>query len=108
MKTRMCYVYRWGLGDTSNHGISSCYDKLFVVDPNGMFETDETAENLVRVVRDAIGDGCHVEPVNGHKGKEYTGWTFGGAYLLLDEKKEKFVRIHDRQDTWEAEAILSR
>lgn len=96
--------------DTTNGGVSGRYNTLYLMDQHGTCLVDSDDERLMEAVRDAGGGGgWHLEPVNGHKGKAYTDWTYGGniAEVSRDGRTE-YVRIHDRQDTWEAYAVLSR
>ena len=96
--------------DTTNGGVSGRYNTLYLVNPHGTQLIDKDDERLMELVRDAGGgEGWHLEPVNGHKGMAYTGWTYGGniAEVRRDGRTE-YLRIHDRQDTWEAYEILSR
>ena len=93
--------------DATNGGISGKESSLFLRDPFGTEIVDHDDPRLLRFVQDAIGDGFHLEPVNGHKGKGYTDWTDGIAEVRRHGRTEYF-RIHDRQDTWEANEVLSR
>ena len=59
MKALIIDVYRKKrLGDCTNHGISSKYDTLLVVNERGNIEIDEKnpPENLVKVVTRRIGE----------------------------------------------------
>lgn len=96
--------------DTTNGGVSSKFSTLYLINPYGTQELDEDDERLLELVQDAgTGGGFHLEPRNGHKGKEYTDWTYGGniGEVKLIGRTE-YLRIHDRQDTWDAYEILSR
>lgn len=94
--------------DATNGGISGKESSLFILDPYGTELVEKDDPRLMDIVRDAIGDGYHLEPVNGHKGKGYTEWTDGGNIAELRRQgKTEYFRIHDRQDTWEANEVLS-
>lgn len=94
--------------DATNGGISGKESSLFILDPYGTELVEKDDPRLMDIVRDAIGDGYHLEPVNGHKGKGYTDWTDGGNIAELRRQgKTEYFRIHDRQDTWEANEVLS-
>lgn len=96
--------------DCTNGGVSGRYNTLYLVDHHGTQLVGKDDERLMELVRDAGGrGGWHLEPVNGHKGKAYTDWTYGGniAEVRRDGRTE-YLRIHDRQDTWEDDDILSR
>ena len=96
--------------DTTNGGISSRFSTLYLVNPYGTKTLDQEDERLLLLVEDAGGrGGFHLEPRNGHKGKEYTDWTYGGNIgEVRIQGKDEYFRIHDRQDTWEAYEVLSR
>lgn len=94
--------------DATNGGVSGKESSLFILDPYGTELVEKDDPRLMDIVRDAIGDGYHLEPVNGHKGKGYTDWTDGGNIAELRRQgKTEYFRIHDRQDTWEANEVLS-
>ena len=95
--------------DATNGGISGKESSVFVEDPHGQDLIAADDPRLMRIVPDAIGNDCHLEPVNGHKGKGYTDWMDGGniAELRKPGWKTVYYRIHDRQDTWKAYEILS-
>ena len=95
--------------DATNGGISGKESALFLRDPFGTELVDRDDPRLLRFVQDAVGDGFHLEPVNGHKGKGYTDWTDGGNIAEVRRHgRTEYFRIHDRQDTWEAYEKLSR
>lgn len=96
--------------DTTNGGISSKYSTLYLINPYGVLELEEDDERLLLFVEDAgNGGGFHFEPRNGHKGKNYTDWTYGGNIgEVMIHGKDEYFRIHDRQETWEAYEVLSR
>ena len=94
--------------DATNGGISGKESSLFILDPYGTELVEKDDPRLMELVEDAIGDGYHLEPINGHKGKGYTDWTYGGNIAELRRHgKTEYFRIHDRQDTWEANEVLS-
>lgn len=96
--------------DATNGGISSICSVLYVASPYGTVPVDEKDPALLEEIPDSgTGGGTHLEPVNGHRGKGYTDWMYGGNVLHVERNgKDEFLRIHDRQETWEAYEGLSR
>ena len=96
--------------DTTNGGISARFNTLYMINPYGTQELDEDDERLLSLVGDAGNSGgFHLEPVNGHKGRDYTDWEYGGNIgEVRIHGKTNYLRIHDRQDTWEDYEVLSR
>lgn len=119
MKALPIYVYRSNsLGDCSNNGISSRYDRLLLVHPEGFIEIDEDnlPENLVKVVekRSYSRPGevyRFLEPVAEPKG---LGWMNGGnigggSDSRFDKVSGGYpLPIHDRQESQELYDLLSR
>lgn len=117
VKAFECRVYRPAYDvpslngmDATNGGISGRKGSLYMRDPFGTILIDGDDERLLRFVQDAGGgDGFHLEPVNGHKGKGYTDWTFGGNITEVRRHgRTEYFRIHDRQEIWEQYETLSR
>lgn len=119
MKALPIYVYRSSsIGDCSNNGISSRYDQLLLVHPEGYVVIDEEnpPENLVKIVekRSYSRPGeiyRYIEPVAEPKG---LGWMAGGN--IADNSDSRFcdvsggypLQIHDRCESQELYDILSR
>lgn len=99
-------VYRDGDNyDCTNGGISSIYDTLLMLCPDGYKEVDGTEPNLVRVVTMKLGSREHkyLEPVNG-KRSDAAGWMSGGniGYTCDSRFPSQYpLMIHDRQEPWE-------
>ena len=118
MKALPVFVYRCTMiGDCTNGGISSKYDKLLVLCDAGYVNVDmnNPPENLVKMVERNTMNGTHyhLEPVAAPKG---IGWMAGGNYA--DSSDSRFcdmcngmygaLAIHDRQETPEMYDLLSR
>ena len=112
------YVYRQpAFGDCTNFGISSRYDELLCLCPDGFMDVDldDPPENLVKIVKRGIfGDAVyHIEPV---APPTDIGWMAGGNYAATcDTRFSRMiggmygaVAIHDRQETKELHELLSR
>lgn len=110
MKAIPVDVYRHGVGDCTNGGVSSRYSSLLVVCDSGWIPVDENniPANLCKLVkRNLFGrDVYHIEPYNKPMG---AGWMMGGNFAhTCDSRFSKAVgglygaiAIHDRQETWE-------
>lgn len=107
MKALPIYVYKNPLGDCTNKGISSRYDRLLLVCEEGFIDIDENnpPENLVKIVTRELYDGeyKHIEPVAKPSG---VGWMAGGNIGHTSDsrfsKMSKYpLNIHDRQETTE-------
>lgn len=117
MKALPVSVYRnTTLGDCTNNGVSSRFDTLLVICPDG-FDVDEKnpPENLCKVVRRRIRgrDVYHIEPVGRAMG---VGWMMGGNFAFSHDSRfgalcgnqYGALAIHDRQESQEEYNILSR
>lgn len=115
MRALSVEIFKWSLGDCSNHGISSRYNEILLECPDGPIEIDESnpPENLCKVVVRNFGyrEYVHIEPVARPNG---AGWMFGGT--IVDTSDSRFnditgidypVHLHDRQETWEQYDLLS-
>lgn len=115
MKGQLVHALRSALGDCTNGGITSKHDS-FVLVGEGLEGTFEAREDLpaLRVVvrwRGTAQEYIHAEPVDQPEGM--AGPSFGGNYVSSsDSRVTKLCRypipVHDRFDTWEDHAILSR
>jgi hypothetical protein len=116
MRALSCEIFRWSLGDCSNHGISERHKEVLVVCPDGPIEIDESnlPDNLCKVVKRDLGftEYVCVEPYAEAKG---AGWMYGGT--IIDTSDSRFNRLtgidyplhfHDRDETWEQYEMLSR
>lgn len=112
------FTHDYGLSfssDSSNGGISSKFDSVYVEHPQGnfSFEEDKLPENLVKIVPSRAGSGYppHAEPVAGKK-PGHVGWMYGGA--ILDSSDGRWrdiskcpIHLHDRQESQELYEIMS-
>jgi hypothetical protein len=112
MRALRIYVYKNNrLGDCSNNGISSRYDELLLVCPDGPEEVDESnpPENLVKIVerRSYSRPGeihRHIEPVAKPKG---LGWMAGGCMAYCSDSRFSKIsggyplQLHDRCESQE-------
>ena len=118
MKALPIYVYRNScLGDSTNNGISSRYDRLLCICEDGFIDVNEKnpPENLVKIVRREMFGGpvYHIEPVIKPTG---AGWMAGGNYAATSDSRFSemiggmygALAIHDRQESWEMHDYLSR
>lgn len=115
IKALPIYVYKNNLGDCTNGGISSKYDRLLLVCEDGYVTIDEDnlPENLVKVVtRNLWGNEYkHIEPYAPTK-KGYLGYMNGGnvAYCSdsrFDKISQYPLCIFDRQETQEEYDLYS-
>ena len=118
MKALPIDVYRCaGLGDCTNGGISSRFDRLLLLCDTGFVDVDENdpPENLVKLVkRHLFGiDTWHIEPVTVPEG---IGWMAGGNFAHTSDSRFTrmcegmygAVAIHDRQESASLYELLSR
>lgn len=109
MRALPIYVYKNNkFGDCSNNGISSRYDELLLIHPEGFIEVDENnpPENLVKIVeRRLFGEiHRHIEPVARPNG---VGWMAGGNIGHSSDGRFSRVsgwhplQIHDRCESQE-------
>lgn len=109
-------VYRNGKYDCTNNGISSRFDELLCVCPDGFktVDMDNPPENLVKVVKREFAGRMiyHVEPCVEPNG---AGWMMGGNYAATSDSRFSAlvdgqygaIAIHDRQESWENYELLS-
>lgn len=98
-------VFRDHYGDCSNGGITSRFNELLIICPEGNIEIDESAtlpENLCKVVTRDLGFGIykHIEPVAKANG---VGWMSGGCIGYTCDSRfrrmsEYPLLIHDRTE----------
>ena len=111
-------VYRSDrLGDCTNGGVSSKYNRLLVICDRGPIDVDENnlPENLMKVVkRELFGRTLyHLEPVAKAAG---VGWLSGGNFAASSDSRFSelvdgmygAVAIHDRTESRELYDLLSR
>lgn len=97
-------VYRWSLGDCTNHGMSEKQDDLILVDiPNCPFHGDET--NSVRLVKRILfgREYIHAEPVS-MPPVGMVGPMMGGNFIYSCDSRFPFdypIPLHDRYETVE-------
>lgn len=116
MKALPIEVYRTsGLGDCTNGGISSRYDKLLLVCDEGYVDIDENnpPANLVKMVTRMLWgkEYKHIEPY-APVDKDNVGWMAGGNIAYdCDSRFRRMsdypLSIHDRQETQEHYNILT-
>ena len=108
MKALPIYVYRdSAIGDCTNDGISSKYDRLLLVCDEGFIDVDEKnpPANLVRMVKRYLfgRNVYHIRPWAEPTG---AGWMFGGNFAHTSDSRFHrmcgdmygAVAIHDRQE----------
>lgn len=119
MKALPIYIYKNNrLGDCSNNGISSRYDEVLLVCPDGYVNIDpeNPPENLVKIVekRSYSRPGeihRHIEPVAAPKG---VGWMAGGCIAYSSDGRFNRLsggyplQLHDRCESQELYDRLSR
>lgn len=96
------YVYRSPLGDCTNGGISSKYDRLILVGEGiegpDRVDLDNPPENAVKIVRRKLfgnEEFLHIEPLN-NEGKWF---MYGGNIACTSDSRfpSKYpLKIHDR------------
>lgn len=117
MKALPISVYRENrLGDCTNGGITSRYDRLLLICEEGYKEVDENnpPENLVKIVTRFIcgREYKHIEPY-ASVDAGCVGWMSGGniAYSCdsrFSRMSEYPLSVHDRQETQAQYDMLSR
>ena len=106
MKALPIQVYRsTNIGDCTNGGISSRFESLLLVHPEGFVSIDETnpPENLVQLVKIETfgGEYMCIKPVAEPSG---IGWMAGGNFAYSSDSRfndlSKYpLSIHDRQES---------
>ena len=105
MRALRIEVFKSHFGDCSNGGITSKYNELLVICPDGNVEVDDNnpPENLVKIVEKDYGFMVykHLEPV---KKSDHIGWMAGGCVGYTSDSRfrrmsEYPLVIHDRQET---------
>lgn len=105
-------VYRNAeIGDCTNGGLSAKHDALCVVNMEGPFEPSEKYPAF-ELVPSAVS-GYHLEPVDKPEGM--CGPMCGGNLASTSDSRFRAggnrldaLRIHDRFESWEDHAMLSR
>lgn len=102
------YVYRSGIGDCTNGGISSRYNELILVGEGiegpVTVDLDNPPENLVKIVKRKLFQGTynemehmHIEPYN-NEGKWF---MYGGNIACASDSRFPShypLKIHDRYE----------
>ncbi len=106
MRALSINVYKHRAGDCSNNGITSRFNEILVICPEGNIEIDESKplpENLCKVVTRDFGFGIykHIEPIVKPNG---VGWMAGGCIGYTCDSRfrrmsEYPLPIHDRTET---------
>ena len=94
------YEDKW-IGNCSNKGISSRFDRVLILCEDGFIDVDGTEENLCEVRYITFGGHTHyfVEPVAEPQG---IGWMSGGSIVYTSDSRFPFdypLTLHDRQET---------
>lgn len=89
------------IGNCSNNGISSRFDRVLILCEDGYIDVDGTEENLCEVRYITFGGQTHMfaEPVAAPKG---IGWMDGGSIVYTSDSRfpsDYPLRLHDRQET---------
>lgn len=116
MKALPISIYKNEGRDWSNNGISSRYDELLLVHPEGFINIDENnpPKNLVKIVERKLYNGevhRHIEPVARPKG---VGWMAGGCIAYSSDSRFNRLsggyplQLHDRCESQELNDLLSR
>ena len=97
----------------SNGGITERYDELYVVCPDGCydFDTDNLPENIVEIKTKFVrGEAYRYAEPLASVSKGCVGWMAGGSLLYSsDSRFGGFpVKVHDRQESYELNDMLSR
>ena len=113
MKALPVEVFRSGLGDCTNGGMSSRHDTLYVICDRGFIDIDpkNPPDNLAKVVKRRTI--YHIEP---YTPATQIGWMMGGNYAATSDARFSdmiggmygAVAIHDRQESQELYDLLSR
>lgn len=113
MKALPISVYRDDLGDCTNGGITSKYDRLLLVCEDGFIHIDDEnpPENLVVLVSRDFGgrEYKHLEPFKSPD-SGCIGWMYGGNIACTSDSRfpsEYPLRVHDRQETPEQYRIMT-
>ena len=114
MKALPVGIYKNRNSDCSNGGISSKFNEILLICPEGFIDVDENnpPENLCKVVTRDLGFEVytHVEPVAKPKG---VGWMAGGCLVYTcDSRFSRMSRyplsLHDRTESQAEYDMLSR
>lgn len=106
MKALPILVYRTNrLGDCTNGGISSRFDRLLLVCDDGFIDidADNPPDNLVVVISRRFGNEeyKYIEP---YAKPTHLGWMHGGNIAYTSDSRfpsEYPLCVHDRQETQE-------
>ena len=109
MKAIRCNIMKHNGEDSSNHGISSRYNDVLVIVPDGYIDVTGDEENLVKLDSITFGGrtSYYLEPV---KEPEHLGWMYGGTVVYTSDSRfpaDYPLRLHDRQETPRQYEILS-
>lgn len=110
-------VYKHGKYDCTNGGISSKYNELLVMCPDGHVKVDleNPPENLVIVVKRFLF-GKTIYYIEPYKIAKHIGWMSGGNFAFscdsrfsrLIDGNHYAISIHDRQETQAEYDVLSK
>lgn len=108
VKGLLVFVYRDNLGDCTNGGISSRYDRLILigdgVDGPMTVDLDDPAENVVKLVKRRIFNGeeyFHVEPLDGCFAGGGKWYSAGGNFAYTSDSRfpsRQPLSVHDRHE----------
>ena len=115
LKGMLVDVFRNTLGDSTNGGITSQYDSVYLIGPGipGLFEVPEGATNVLRM--DARGEHRFARPFNSNitsAGIAFNSqwWMMGGNFIWSTDGRFPSaapIPVHDRTETAEQMRSLS-
>ncbi|MDD5603923.1 MAG: hypothetical protein PHG48_07630 [Eubacteriales bacterium] len=112
----MVYVYRAGIGDATNGGVSSRVDRLLLAGEGieGPFEVDDDEHHLELRKKNVGGEEyMYAVPVDGRDTAGMVGPMFGGNFVYSSDSRFRRVckypiPVHDRWETQQMYDSLSR
>jgi hypothetical protein len=107
-KGMLVFVLRSALGDCTNGGVTSKYDKFVLTGPGvpEIFEPSDDAPELILIKR-TFHDGpyYHAVPAVSPLGKSHCGPMAGGNFVHTSDSRLGFLKgpisVHDRFETWQ-------
>lgn len=83
-----CEIFKSNLGDCSNGGISSKYNEVYLIHPEGNMEVEDDDPRLVELVkRELFGGEKHwyIKPYEKEKSGKW--WMFGGTFIYSSDSR---------------------
>lgn len=99
-----CEVFKSHFGDCSNGGISSKYNEVYLICPEGNMEVDADNPRLVELVKRELGGEKHwyIKPYETDTKK---WWMFGGTFIYSSDSRfreycetDTAMKFHDRHE----------